>query len=389
MDAPHVSRRERDQSTRSHKPKDRTGSQKAGPAINIPHRDHMNVYPWTSPEAPMPDMLSCVSGDYPESILPLDFSNQDMQPSARADLGHPLLQASYTYDQSLGPEPRGTSSCASSYSSGGFRHELPYRGMDPDSRLCCYTPEGEDLYSPSSYPSDNIAFTSPVTDDMNAFDAIGSQSLCQSGSSTGYSNHSNSWSSRDCMTLSDDISISGSHPMSVSSSRYGCSPASQSHSSQLDTPLSMVMLDDPAWPHTDSGLGDKGDFSTHGYPDAMTLPPASYPLDQRFENYLAGPQDALTPLTSTIKPTHQISRPGIPDAEMWQPPQCDAMDQSYRGLPYPYSNSSRRSSGGESTANARKDPLYNAMPGSDKLFHCPFESDGCTHSPEKLKCNYE
>ena len=39
---------------------------------------------------------------------------------------------------------------------------------------------------------------------------------------------------------------------------------------------------------------------------------------------------------------------------------------------------------------ARKDPLYKAQPGTDGLYHCPFErSENCKHQPEKLKCNYE
>lgn len=38
---------------------------------------------------------------------------------------------------------------------------------------------------------------------------------------------------------------------------------------------------------------------------------------------------------------------------------------------------------------ARKVPRYQAVPGPDKKYHCPFEREGCTHTPEKLKCQYE
>ena len=39
---------------------------------------------------------------------------------------------------------------------------------------------------------------------------------------------------------------------------------------------------------------------------------------------------------------------------------------------------------------ARQDKLYHIAPGEDGLFHCPFaQTDGCTHEPEELKCNYE
>jgi len=55
-------------------------------------------------------------------------------------------------------------------------------------------------------------------------------------------------------------------------------------------------------------------------------------------------------------------------------------------LPSPYGR--RPSSEGES---ARDHPLYkNAFPQADGLFHCPWEgTSGCTHKPEKLKCNYD
>ncbi|KAF2201571.1 hypothetical protein GQ43DRAFT_31365 [Delitschia confertaspora ATCC 74209] len=39
---------------------------------------------------------------------------------------------------------------------------------------------------------------------------------------------------------------------------------------------------------------------------------------------------------------------------------------------------------------ARTDPLYQAQPGLDDLYHCPNEGQpGCNHKPTKLKCNYD
>ncbi|KAF2462219.1 hypothetical protein BDY21DRAFT_277692 [Lineolata rhizophorae] len=39
---------------------------------------------------------------------------------------------------------------------------------------------------------------------------------------------------------------------------------------------------------------------------------------------------------------------------------------------------------------ARSHPLYNAKPGKDDFFHCPFEGQqGCNHRAIKLKCNYD
>lgn len=61
----------------------------------------------------------------------------------------------------------------------------------------------------------------------------------------------------------------------------------------------------------------------------------------------------------------------------------------HAGLPYPY-NMSRRTSAGDSTANARKDPRYQAPPRKDGYYHCPFADAGeCDHPPQKLKCNYQ
>lgn len=50
-----------------------------------------------------------------------------------------------------------------------------------------------------------------------------------------------------------------------------------------------------------------------------------------------------------------------------------------------------RRTSGDGESSARDHPLYrNAYPGTDGLFHCPWEGQSsCNHKPEKLKCNYE
>ena len=82
-------------------------------------------------------------------------------------------------------------------------------------------------------------------------------------------------------------------------------------------------------------------------------------------------------------------RPDAIDTEYWPSPEYAPVDAVYTGVSYPLPTPPRRASDGESTATARKDPRYQATPGSDKRYHCPFENEGCTHAPEKLKCNYE
>ena len=51
----------------------------------------------------------------------------------------------------------------------------------------------------------------------------------------------------------------------------------------------------------------------------------------------------------------------------------------------------RRLSGESEATSARQNELYSVGPKEDGLYHCPYEGGkgGCTHKPEKLKCNYE
>ncbi|KAI9753063.1 MAG: hypothetical protein M4579_005362 [Chaenotheca gracillima] len=50
----------------------------------------------------------------------------------------------------------------------------------------------------------------------------------------------------------------------------------------------------------------------------------------------------------------------------------------------------RRMSDDTETGVARNDPLYNASPREDGMFHCPYEGqEDCNHKPAPLKCNYD
>ena len=72
---------------------------------------------------------------------------------------------------------------------------------------------------------------------------------------------------------------------------------------------------------------------------------------------------------------------------MWT--QGEEINQVYMDPKYPGAAFQRRSSDGEPTT-AREHPHYQAGPLADGLYHCPFaKSEGCSHRPEKLKCNYE
>lgn len=68
----------------------------------------------------------------------------------------------------------------------------------------------------------------------------------------------------------------------------------------------------------------------------------------------------------------------------------DVVPKIEDGLAIPSGYASRRH-GSDGESSARDHELYkNATPGSDGLFHCPWEGQNtCSHKPEKLKCNYE
>ena len=91
---------------------------------------------------------------------------------------------------------------------------------------------------------------------------------------------------------------------------------------------------------------------------------------------------------STIRPNASFQRTPLSMDAAWVGPEM--MDPACVYSAYPGMDGSRRSSDGEPGRNARENPLYKAVPQEDGLYHCPFAvTDGCSKSPEKLKCNYE
>ena len=91
---------------------------------------------------------------------------------------------------------------------------------------------------------------------------------------------------------------------------------------------------------------------------------------------------------STIRPNASFQRTPLSMDAVWVGPEM--MDPACVYSAYSGMDGSRRSSDGEPGRNARENPLYKAVPQDDGLYHCPFAvTDGCSKSPEKLKCNYE
>ena len=91
---------------------------------------------------------------------------------------------------------------------------------------------------------------------------------------------------------------------------------------------------------------------------------------------------SLLTIDSTLRPSNGFQRPSLP---YWTP-----NENFHVPIMHPtefYGMSRRPSSDGENTA--RRNELYQIGP-KDGLYHCPFAAtEGCTHKPEKLKCNYE
>lgn len=154
-----------------------------------------------------------------------------------------------------------------------------------------------------------------------------------------------------------------------------------------DTPVSMDLHED--WPIGEHGPMNEN-FSSFSPRGAMQIQPAfDLTADpERFE-FQINDNESLpsdSPL-STIRPSNTFQRTPL-SMDAWVGPEM--MDPSYGFPSYPGMDGSRRSSDGEAGRHARENPLYKAVPQEDGLYHCPFAvTDGCSKSPEKLKCNYE
>ena len=174
----------------------------------------------------------------------------------------------------------------------------------------------------------------------------------------------------------------------------GLAPSTSSSYSFLgqlpDTPVSMDLHED--WPIGEPGpmTGDHESFPHIGAGGAMQIPtPFDLPTDTGRFVFQISDNDCVPsdfPF-STIRASNSFQRTPL-SMDAWVGPEM--MDPAYGFSSYSGMDGSRRSSDGEAGRNARENPLYKAVPQEDGLYHCPFAvKDGCSKSPEKLKCNYE
>lgn len=196
----------------------------------------------------------------------------------------------------------------------------------------------------------------------------------------------------DHQVMYQDNTVGVSQPLEYSPTS-GLAPSMSSSYSQHsflgqlpDTPVSMDLHED--WPLGDSGPMNEN-FSHFSAGSTMQLqPPFDLPADPERFAFQINDNDFLPsdfPL-STIRPSNSFQRTPL-SMDAWVGPEM--MDPAYGFPSYPGMDGSRRSSDGEAGRNARENPLYKAVPQEDGLYHCPYAPDGCSKSPEKLKCNYE
>ena len=197
----------------------------------------------------------------------------------------------------------------------------------------------------------------------------------------------------DHQVMYQDNAVGVSQPLEYSPAS-GLAPSMSSSYSQHsflgqlpDTPVSMDLHED--WPIGESGPMNESFPHFRGGSAMQIQPPFDLSADsERFafqfnENSFL-PSDF--PI-STIRPGNAFQRTPL-SMDAWVG--SEVMEPAYGFSSYPGMDGSRRSSDGEAGRNARENPLYKAVPQEDGLYHCPFAiKDGCTKSPEKLKCNYE
>ncbi|KAL9098044.1 MAG: hypothetical protein Q9163_006217 [Psora crenata] len=252
-----------------------------------------------------------------------------------------------------------------------------------------------------AFQADSLAYPTPITDDLSFFDTAGANAMCHQASSNGIAaaDYSTEWSSQGSCQGSAGFPVADALPESqalslTTSPPYGSSVSSSlSQASHLDTPLSLTIMDE-SWSLNHAAHGEHLQFPSIGYPEHVHLPPAQYQPDQRFDfsslTFHLG-HLFLTTRDSTVRPHLSTLRPALPEMDTWDRPHHESAGPGSGGpLQYALPNTPRRPSEGEPTVTARKDPLYQAHPANDGLYHCPFEaSEDCKHNPEKLKCNYE
>lgn len=197
----------------------------------------------------------------------------------------------------------------------------------------------------------------------------------------------------DHQVMYQDNAVGVSQPLEYSPAS-GLAPSMSSSYSQHsflghtpDTPVSMDLHED--WPIGETGPMNESfpHFRAGGgmqIQPLFDLPADSERFAFQFNENNFFPSDF--PI-STIRPGNSFQRSPL-SMDAWVGPEM--MDPAYGFSSYSGMDGSRRSSDGEAGRNAREDPLYKAIPQEDGLYHCPFAiKDGCSKSPEKLKCNYE
>ncbi|KAL9131747.1 MAG: hypothetical protein Q9175_006688 [Cornicularia normoerica] len=197
----------------------------------------------------------------------------------------------------------------------------------------------------------------------------------------------------DHQVMYQDNAVGVSLPLEYSPAS-GLAPSMSSSYSQHsffgqlpDTPVSMDL-------HEDRPIGEPGpineNFPHFSAGGAMQIQQA-FDLQADSERFASQVNDhELLPSDfplSTVRPSTSFQRTPL-SVDAWVGPEM--MDPVYGFPSYSGTDGSRRSSDGEAGRNARENPLYKAVPQEDGLYHCPFAvKDGCSKSPEKLKCNYE
>lgn len=154
-----------------------------------------------------------------------------------------------------------------------------------------------------------------------------------------------------------------------------------------DTPVSMDLHED--WPIGENGPMNENFASFNAMGSMQNQSAFDLTADPERFAFQINDDESLpsdSPL-STIRPGNSFQRTPL-SMDAWVRPEM--MDPAYGFPPYPGMDGSRRASDGEAGRTARENPLYKAVPQEDGLYHCPFAvTDGCSKSPEKLKCNYE
>lgn len=245
-------------------------------------------------------------------------------------------------------------------------------------------PMGEQYHTTWSYPTpvdDNFLFSNEAF--VQSANAVDERGLYREWTSESFQAGANDYSG----TVPCDSQPMAWPPIPAVDSSVA---SSYSHNSMLghlpNSPLSSDIQEDAIQcANLDDGLGiypvlNIGDALPYSFP----MDGADSRTDTRFVEVSALGIGRLTEY-STLKPGRDFQRTPMPNLDSWS--QGDiSTSQSYMTVPF---IARRRSSEGETTT-AREHQFYQVGPGVDGLYHCPYAADdGCTHKPEKLKCNYE